>query len=287
MAKITAISGLQNLTNLEHFDADDHCLVSADFSGLSNLINIYIGDNDYPGGGANSLSSINVSGCTSLVRLDIDDCDLSAGFPDLSDCTSLEWIDVDDSGITGSIDLSNFPNLEGFDFSYNSDLTEIIISKDQPLGDGREVTINNCTSLTQTSLDNILQQLSSGSVSEGYINFEESVAPSLNRGLPALRNLVDDKGWRIGEDTNYHVRLDNVTDIYPSSSAACEAAGNNWLETRYIYSGSYVEVGNRVFTDKNLVFPIADGYFGELGDGTFIYQVSGGDGTIIAQTTCG
>jgi len=287
MAALTSITGLQNLTNIQQFHADENSLTSIDFSGMSSLTLIDISDNDVPDSGTPSLTSVNLSGCTSLETLRIDDSEFSAGFPDLSDCTSLQFIDADDSHMSGSIDISNLPALRGFDFSQNGDLTELIISKDQPLGDGEEVDIESCTSLTQTSLDNILQQLSSGSINEGYINFSNTVAPSLNRGLPALRNLVDDKGWSYSLTANYKQRLDNVTDIYPTIGEACTAATNNLLEIRYIYTGTSVEVGNRVFSDAELVYPIADGYFGELGDGTFIYQVSGGDGTIVAQTTCG
>ena len=287
MAALTSITGLQNLTNIIQFHADYNSLTSIDFSGMSSLTLIDISDNEVPGDSTHSLTSVNLSGCTSLETLRIDDSEFSAGFPDLSDCTSLQWLDADDSYLSGSVDISNAPALRGFDFSQNSDVTEIIISKDQPLGDGEEVNINACTSLTQTSLDNILQQLSSGSVNGGYINFSNTVAPSLNVGLPALRNLVDDKGWTYDTIANYNVRLDNVTDVYPTAQEACDAAANNWLETRYIYIGTNVEVENRIFTDENLVFPLADGYFALLGDGAWTYQVSNGDGTIIAQAPCG
>ena len=197
-AKITAITGLQNLINLERFHADDNSLVSVDFSGLSNLIEIEIGDNDEPGGGAKSLTSINVSGCTALEDLDIDDCDLSAGFPDLSDCTSLGWIDVDQSSIVGSIDLSNLPALRGFDFSGNTEVTEIIISSTQPLGDGEEITINDCA-LTQTAVDNILVALANNSVSGGDIVISNRDGSGTNAapgvaGLAALTVLTG-KGW--------------------------------------------------------------------------------------------
>jgi Leucine-rich repeat (LRR) protein len=130
MAALTSITGLQNLTNIREFHADYNSLTSIDFSGLSSLTLIDISDNEVPGDSTHSLTSVNLSGCTSLETLRIDDSDFSAGFPDLSDCTSLQWIDADDSYLSGSVDISNAPALRGFDFSQNSDVTEIIISKD-------------------------------------------------------------------------------------------------------------------------------------------------------------
>jgi hypothetical protein len=284
---IKTITGLQNLPNLQNFDADFNSLQTVDFSGLTNLTYIDISDCFDGDTYDDTLTSFNVTGCTALTELRVDDNNFSAGFPDLSSCTSLIYFDADQCNLEGLLNLSNIPALKGFDLSGNDNLTEVIISSTQPLGqDGYSLNFNTCTSLTQTALDNILQQLSSGSVNGGSINFQSSAVPSLNVGLPALRNLVDDKGWSFNGNANYNVRLDNVTDIYPTSGEACTAASNNFLETRYIYIGTNVEVGNRIFTDENLVFPLADGYFGELGDGTWIYQVSGGDGTIVAQTTC-
>jgi len=197
-ASLTSITGLQNLINLERFVADDHNLTSVNFSGLSNLLHVDVGDNELPGSGTNSLTSINLSGCTSLTYLRLDDSDFSAGFPDLSDCTSLTYIDFDQCGLVGSIDVSNLPVLEAFDFAGNTELTELIISSTQPLGvDGQELYASDCA-LTQTAVDNILVALASNSVSAGYVelnnNGEGTNAAPGAAGI-ATFTVLDGKGW--------------------------------------------------------------------------------------------
>ena len=198
-ASLTSITGLQNLINLERFVADDHNLTSVNFSGLSNLLHVDVGDNELPGSSTHSLTSINLSGCTSLTYLRLDDSDFSAGFPDLSDCTSLTYIDFDQCGIVGSVDVSNLPVLEDFDFAGNTELTELIISSTQPLGiDGQELLINDCA-LTQTAVDNILVALADNSVTNGYIIIDNSSGLGTNAapgaaGLAAL-TVLDGKGW--------------------------------------------------------------------------------------------
>jgi hypothetical protein len=197
-ASLTSITGLQNLTNLERFVADDNNLTSVDFSGLSNLLHVDVGDNELPGSSTHSLTSINLSGCTSLTYLRLDDSDFSAGFPDLSDCTSLTYIDFDECRLVGSVDVSNLPVLEDFDFEGNTELTELIISSTQPLGiGGQELLINDCA-LTQTAVDNILVALADSEITNGYIKIDNvsggtNAAPGA-AGLAAL-TVLDGKGW--------------------------------------------------------------------------------------------
>jgi hypothetical protein len=198
-ASLTSITGLQNLINLERFVADDHNLTSVNFSGLSNLLHVDVGDNELPGTSTHSLTSINLSGCTSLTYLPLDDSDFSAGFPDLSDCTSLTYIDFDQCGLVGSVDVSNLPVLEDFDFAGNTELTELIISSTQPLGiGGEELLINDCA-LTQTAVDNILVALADNSVTNAYIRIDNYEGSGTNAapgaaGLAAL-TILDGKGW--------------------------------------------------------------------------------------------
>jgi hypothetical protein len=198
-ASLTSITGLQNLVNLEKFVADDHNLTSVNFSGLSNLLHVDVGDNELPGSSTHSLTSINLSGCTSLTYLRLDDSDFSAGFPDLSDCTSLTYIDFDECLLVGSVDVSNLPVLEDFDFAGNTQLTELIISSTQPLGvGGQELLINDCA-LTQTAVDNILVALADNSVTNGYILIDNSSGAGTNAapgaaGIAALI-VLDGKGW--------------------------------------------------------------------------------------------
>jgi hypothetical protein len=200
-ASLTSITGLQNLINLERFVAEEHNLTSVNFSGLSNLLHVDVGDNELPGSSTHSLTSINLSGCTSLTYLRLDDSDFSAGFPDLSDCTSLTYIDFDQCGLVGSVDISNLPVLEDFDFAGNTELTELIISSTQPLGTGgEELLINDC-GLTQTAVDNILVALANSEITNGYIGIDNynnegsgtNAAPGA-AGLAAL-TVLDGKGW--------------------------------------------------------------------------------------------
>jgi hypothetical protein len=280
-AQITSITGLQNLTNLQDFRADWNALETIDLSGLTNLTYLDVSDCDELG--STGVKSMNVTGCTALESLYIDDNDFSAGFPDLSDCTSLTYFDADQCSIQGSIDLSNLPALTGFDLNGNTDLTEVIISSTQPLGDGQNVNLGGCSSLTQTALDNILQQIASSSVSNGYMDFGNTTIPSLERGIPALATMVDNKGWSFDADTYSETKT--TTDIYGTSGEACTALTNNQTITLYVYTQTTVEVGNRIFTDSRLHYPVTDGFFGNVNDGLY-YQVSGSNGLIVATGSC-
>jgi hypothetical protein len=285
-ATITSITGLQNLTNLERFLADDNSLVSADFSGLSNLIQIEIGDNDEPGGGANSLTSINVSGCTALEELDIDDCDLSAGLPDLSDCTSLIYMDIDDSSIVGSIDLSNFPALKGFDLSYNAGLTEVIISSTQPLGENGDysVDLSDCA-LTQTAVDNILVALASGSSSGGFVDLDnDSDGTNATPGQAGRESLLilSDRGWSFYVADGNHTMLTLAFEALEADICASANTG-----TYYIADDSSIEVGNKLYTNSDAWNPADAGWYRLDGDGSIKFEVSGTYGEIISVAPCG
>jgi hypothetical protein len=192
-ATIDSIIGLQNLTNLQEFRADYNSLTTIDLSGMSSLTYVDISDNDYEVEGR-ILTSINLSGCTSLEQLRLDDNDFSGEFPDLSDCTSLLRTDFDDCGLIGSVDISNLLTLESFDFSDNEELTELIISRNQPLGTSGDLNVDDCA-LTQTAVDNILVELSLSSVNNGYIDLSggTNAVPS-STGVAALA-VLQGKGW--------------------------------------------------------------------------------------------
>ena len=285
-AQITSITGLQNLPNLQEFRADWNALETIDLSGLTNLTYLDVSDCDELG--STGVKSMNVTGCTALESLYIDDNDFSAGFPDLSSCTSLQYFDADQCGISGSLNLSNLPALKGFDLYDNGELTEVIISSTQPLGDGNNLNFAAC-SLTQTALDNILQQLASSSVSNGYIDFSQdgggnNALPSLERGIPALATMVDNKGWSLQAESYSETRT--TTAIYGTALEACTALGNNETGTFYLYTQTTTEAGNRIFTDSRLHYPATDGFFGNVNDGLW-YEVSGSNGFIIASGSCG
>ncbi len=279
-AGLTSITGLQNLTNLQDFRADWSFLTSIDLSGLTNLTYVDVSDQDAAVGGANCLASINLSGCTSLQSLYIDDNDFSAGFPDLSDCTSLRYFDIDQSNLVGSVDLSNLPALEGFDMNGNTGLTEVIISRTQPLGDnGTEILLNDCA-LTQTVVDNILLELASGSVSNGYIQIDAgdngtNAAPG-QVGRDSLF-ILNSRGWSFDVTPGNHTML---TLAYESTSGSVCASSN--LGSYYIVSGSNLQVGNKLFQNADAWQPVIDGWYS---DGSFKLEVSG-SGTIISSGSC-
>ena len=279
---LVSITGLQNLPNLQNFNADWNVLQTIDLSGLTNLTYVDVSDCDELD--SSGLKSINVSGCTALDDIRFDDNDFSAGFPDFSSCTSLAYFDADGCRLAGSIDLSNLPALRGFDLSSNTQLTEVIISSTQPLGNGESVNLGGCESLTQTALDNILQELASGSVSNGYIGFGNTTLPSLNRGVSAFRTLIVDKGWDYDADGYSETRT--ATTAYSSSVEACTALGNNETSTLYVYTGTNIEVGNYIFTDGRLHYPVTPGFIAIAGDGSWAYEI-GSNGLIVSQSACG
>jgi hypothetical protein len=110
--------------------------------------------------------------------------------------TLLEYIDFDQCSLTGSIDLSGLPNLRGFDFSGNVDLTEIVISSSQPLGDGYFVYAYNCA-LTEESVDNILVALSTNGVNSAEVDLSggTNAIPS-STGLAAIA-VLQGNGWTV------------------------------------------------------------------------------------------
>jgi hypothetical protein len=280
-ATLTSIAGLQNIINLQDFRADYNSLSSIDLSGMTNLIYVDISDNDLPGLGTNSLSSINLTACSSVEQLYLDDNDFSSGFPDLSDLTSVWNIDFDDCGIVGSIDVSNLPSLKDFDFSYNEGLTELIISSTQPLGDGgATLNVNDCA-LTQTAVDNILVALANNSISNGIIYLQNSgggtnATPS-RTGLDALYTLVN-RGW------GYDIQPGNHTSLvlaYETVEGLVCASTN--VETYFITAGSTVTVGNKLYGNSDVFQPAINGWYS---DGSIKFQVTSNNGLIASVAPC-
>ena len=284
-ATITSFTGLQNLTNIQQFRADYNSLTSIDLSGLSSLTTVDLSDNDLPGSGTNSPVSVNLSGCTSLETLYLDDNDLSAGFPDLSDCTSLTYIDFDQCGLVGSVDISNLPLLEYIDFSGNSVLTELIISRNQPIGDnGSEVTLNDCA-FSQTVVDNILLELASGSVSNGYVQIDNN-----NDGTNATPGqigreslfVLNSRGWSFDVADGNHTELTVARELLEEDICA-----SSYTITQYIVSGSAIEVGNKLYQTSDVWMPAEPGWYRIDGDGSVKFEVSGSQGEIISTAPCG
>jgi hypothetical protein len=192
---ITSITGLQNLTNLQNFNADYNSLATIDLSGLTNLTQVDVSDNDtLTGEGEPSLTSINVTGCTALENLYIDGSDFSAGIPDLSSLTSLTYVDMDRCGITGEVDLSasSFNNLTGFDFYGNTGITSVTL----PEANLDSVNLEN-TALTETAVNNILQWLNGSGVENGYVNLEGGTSAIPTGNGATAKTSLQSKGWNV------------------------------------------------------------------------------------------
>ena len=281
-AGLTSITGLQNLTNLQDFRADWSFLTSIDLSGLSNLTYVDVSDQDAVDGGAACLASINLTGCTSLQSLYIDDNDFSAGFPDLSDCTSLRYFDFDQSNLVGSVDLSNLPALEGFDMNGNTELTEVIISRTQPLSDnGTEILLNNCA-LTQTAVDNILLELASGSISNGYIQLNQGTNATPGEVGRESLFVLNARGWSIDVTNGNHTMLTLAFEALEADICASTNTG-----TYYIADESSIAVGNKLYTNQDAWNPADAGWYRLDGDGSIKFEVSGTYGEIISVDPCG
>ena len=200
-SSIVSITGLQNLPNLTNFTADFNGLQSVNLSGLTNLIYVDISDNDIPGGGPKSLTSVNLSGCTALQELRLDDSDFSAGIPSLAGLINLIWFDMDQCDISGSIDLSGLPSLEGFDLSSNIGITNVTVSSSQPLGDNWEVLLNN-NALTQTAVDNILVELAANSINNGYVDLDGGTNSAPGATGLAAKLVLEGNGWGVDVNTS-------------------------------------------------------------------------------------
>jgi hypothetical protein len=200
-ARITSITGLQNLTNLVEVQLGWNSLTTVDLSGMSSLLYVDISDQNSPNAeNVNYLTSVNLTGCTAIEELRLDDSDFSNGVPDISGLTELRYLDLDGCGITGTLDLSNFALLQGFDLSDNTGLTSVAISSSQPLGDGYDVNIFNCD-LTQTAVNNILIALAENAIENGYVDLTGGT--NAIPGAPGLaaKTTLEGKGWQVDINT--------------------------------------------------------------------------------------
>ena len=191
---ITSITGLQNLTNLETFNADWNSLQTVNLSGLTNLINVDVSDTELLDGSGNpSLTGINLSGCTALEELRLDDSDFSAGIPNLSGLTSLRWLDMDQCSISGTLDISDqsFNNLTFIDLQGN-DITSITLP---------EAYINNLNlngnALTATAVDYTLQWLAGSNVENGFVDLAGGTNAIPTANSAAAKATLQDRGWEV------------------------------------------------------------------------------------------
>jgi hypothetical protein len=199
----------------------------------------------------------------------------------------LVLIDFDQCNLVGSVDISNLPALEQFDFNGNLGLTELIISSAQPLGDNeRELYVDDCA-LTQTAVDNILVALASGSISNGYVqlNNDDEDFPGTNAtpgeaGRESLL-ILSDRGWSFDITPGNHTELTLKNELLEEDICA-----SSNVYYGYVVSGSWIEVGNKLYQNSDAWMPAEPGWYRLDGDGSIKFEVSGSQGEIISVEPC-
>lgn len=274
-ATITSITGLQNLTNLQNFYADWNSLTTIDLSGMTSLVNVDVSDNNATNEGEdNSLTSINLTGCVNIETLYLDDSDFSTGGINsvlgLSDLALCEVIDLDQCGLSGTVDLSTFPNLQSVDVNGNIGISNLILSD-------AFAPINylnaNDNALTLSSVNDILVKLDEGGAVSGEVNMQDgtNASPS-GLGVDAAVNL-DGKGWIINLRTNpTFTQYNNWYDAADSGSVCAETSTFN----TFFASGS-LEIGTQAYAYNWGGVPAAEGWYKSNDTlDTTLYFISGG-----------
>lgn len=196
-ARLTSISGLQNLTNLTNLQLGWNSLTEVDLSEMPTLIEVDISDQNSPNAeDKNCLTSVNLTGCTAIEILRLDDSDFSNGIPDISDLIALQYIDLDQCAITGAVDLSSFPSLKGFDLSGNTSLTSVTILDTQPLGDGQSIDIYGCA-LLPSVVDNILIAIAANAINNGYVDLAGGTNAIPGVAGLAAKVTLEGKSWTV------------------------------------------------------------------------------------------
>jgi hypothetical protein len=192
-ARITSITGLQNLTGLVNFYADWNSLTSVNLSNLTNLIEVDVSDQNDIVTDENSLTSVNLTGSTAIEELRLDDSNFSAGMPDISGLTnSLRILDMDQCQLSGVIDLSQFSALTSIDFGGNINITSVTL----PEANLDNVDFAN-NALTATAVDYTLQWLAGSSVENGTVDLEGGTNAIPTENSAAARAILQDRGWNV------------------------------------------------------------------------------------------
>lgn len=273
-ATITSITGLQNLTNLQNFYADWNSLTTVDLSGMTSLINVDVSDNNTPNEeNSNSLTSINLTGCVNIEALYLDDSDFSTegissvtGLSDLTLCTNL---DLDGCALAGTINLNNFSNLTFLDVSANNIENLIISDTFAPI----DYLSANDNALNVSSVNNILINLDGNEIENGEVNiFGGTNANPTGLGVDAAVSLSG-KGWIVSLNNNPNFTQYN--NWYDATDTGSVCGGTSAFNTFYA-SGS-LEIGTQVYTDGWGGIPTADGWYksNDTPD-TTLYFVTGG-----------
>jgi hypothetical protein len=210
-ANVTEARGLQNLINLAYLEIDNNSLTSLDVSGMTSLIDVDVSDCTIPGTeGAKSLTSVNVTGCTSLERLELDDSDFSAGIPNLNGLNNLTYLDLDQCELTGNIDLSMLSELAIVDLSGNTGITSVTL----PESSITNLNVSNAA-LTETAVNNILTHLDDSGVNTGNVNLSGGTSAWPTGAGETAKTNLEGNGWivNVNQAPPAHVGIAASTDF--------------------------------------------------------------------------
>jgi hypothetical protein len=273
-ATITSITGLQNLTNLQNFYADWNSLTTVNLSGMTSLVNVDVSDNNTPDDDAfDSLTSINLTGCTNIQNLYLDDSNFSeegiSSVAGLSDLTSCGYIDLRRSEIAGTVDLSTLSNLTSLIISDNN-VENLILSDALAPIDYIQASDN---ALILSSVNDILIKLDEGGALNGEVVLQGGTnsGPS-GLGVDAAVNL-DGKGWTIS--TNINPDFTQYNNWYDLTDSGSVCAGTATFNTFYA-SGS-LGIGTEAYAYNWGGIPTADGWYkSNEGLSNTLYFITGG-----------
>jgi len=172
-------------TNIYQLWVGNNKLTSLDVSGCTSLTNLYCGYDTYIDYPTNTLASINLFGCSNLSQLHAYGTPITS--IDFTGCDSLDFI-----GLQDCINLNEtglvvpFPNSVSHLIIANSDFTTLDISNNTTL------IYLNCyiNALTETAVDNIIIHLNANGNSYGVLTLSggTNAAPSA-ASAAALANL--------------------------------------------------------------------------------------------------
>lgn len=165
-------------------------------SNFSTLILAGCSNLNYAKFDASQATTLTVTGCTSLLRLDVriaDDMVAAYASVDLSDCTLLQQLTLTRNPTIVAHDLTGLNALTTLTLSSCVNLASVTLASFEDLLD---VTFNGCA-LTESVVDAILVALDANGLSNGSVDLGDGTnAPPSAPGLAAKASL-EGKGWSV------------------------------------------------------------------------------------------
>lgn len=277
-APIKSITGLQNLPSLQNFNADYNALESVDFSGLTQLEYIDISDCDLTDGSNNpSLTQVNITGCTSLIQLRVDDSNFSqngiGSIIGLASASSLVTLDVDQCGISGAVDMTSLTSIETLDLYGNTGITSVTISSSQPI---LNLYLSGCA-LTQSAVNSIVTQLAASAISNGYLSLDSGTNASPSIAVNAALATLDSKSW----SQMYNYPPSSLWNITASADPGVACSGDPMSSASLYTASGTLTQGNILYENALLTSYAQDNIW--YSDGSIRFQtVSGVIQTLVA-----